>query len=174
MKKIYFCLGHISEAIEKLRDVEEPSFIDFNGIKLLSSDSEDQCYIKVTGKTKDQLDAEKEERVKRIEKERQEHKERIPALIERYLSESEGLILVSMQHKWREVLPIRLGDLYRGMEIGATLDIAIHTKDYNFGLANEVFKSQDHSGMSYCLVKSMVGEFAINGKEFVKYLDSID
>jgi hypothetical protein len=72
---------------------------------------------------------------------------------------------------WTKCVPIRLSDLYEGMELGATLDIV---KELNSGCeldkAKEIIEGQSHSGMSFGLVCSMVKAFCDRGNEFVKYV----
>ena len=71
---------------------------------------------------------------------------------------------------WAKCVPIRLGDLYEGMELKATLDIV---KELNAGCELEVAKGiiegQGHSGMSFRLVCSMVKSFCDRGTEFASY-----
>ena len=75
-------------------------------------------------------------------------------------------------HKlWVEIVPIRLGDLYRGMELGASLTII---KELNNGCELEVAKviieEQGHSGMSFGLVCSMIQGLCDRGIEFTNYV----
>lgn len=81
-------------------------------------------------------------------------------------------ILDEKYHKeWAECVPIRLDDLYQGMELGATLDIV---KELNAGcdlhVAKGIIMEQGHSGMSFGLVCSMVKYFCDRGAEFVDYV----
>jgi hypothetical protein len=81
-------------------------------------------------------------------------------------------ILDEKYHKlWEKCVPIRLSDLYEGMELGATLDIV---KELNSGCeldkAKEIIKGQNHSGMSFGLVCSMVKAFCDRGNEFVNFV----
>ena len=48
-------------------------------------------------------------------------------------------------------VPIRLGDLYEGMELGQCLDIIKTVKDDSIAAGIEVMKNQGHSGMSWGL-----------------------
>ena len=68
-------------------------------------------------------------------------------------------------------VPIRLDDLYHGMELGCCLDIV---KELNAGcsldVAKKIIEDQGHSGMSFGLVCSMVKSFCERGSEFVNYV----
>lgn len=71
---------------------------------------------------------------------------------------------------WDECAPIRLGDIYRGMELGCCLDII---KPLNEGCelseALKIMESQNHSDLSWCLVRSMVKSFCDRGVEFAEF-----
>ena len=72
---------------------------------------------------------------------------------------------------WDKIVPIRLGDLYRGMELGCSLDIIeILNNGGHFSVAEDEINSQDHSGMSYGLVCNMIREFCDRGENFVGYI----
>ena len=49
---------------------------------------------------------------------------------------------------WDKCVPIRLGDLYRGMELGQCLDIIRTVKEKSIQDGIDVMKNQEHSGMS--------------------------
>nr|DAM39353.1 MAG TPA: hypothetical protein [Caudoviricetes sp.] len=70
-------------------------------------------------------------------------------------------------------VPIRLGDLYEGMELGQCLDIIKTVKDNSIVAGIEVMKNQGHSGMSWGLMKSMIYTFCDCGNEFVEALDNM-
>ncbi len=82
-----------------------------------------------------------------------------------------------MEEKYRELwakcVPIRLNDLYQGMELSSCLDIV---EQLNNGKqlkeVKTLIKNQGHSGMSFGLVCSMVKSFCNRGEEFVNYVRS--
>ena len=74
--------------------------------------------------------------------------------------------------KWDECVPIRLNDLYEGMELGSCLDIVKTINEKSFKDAIEVMRNQGHSGFSWGLVRAMVKVFSDKGEEFVTLLDS--
>lgn len=71
---------------------------------------------------------------------------------------------------WDKCVPIRLGDLYRGMELGQCLDIIRIVKEKSIQDGIDVMKNQGHSGMSWGLMKSMIREFCDCGNEFLVQL----
>lgn len=74
-----------------------------------------------------------------------------------------------VQELWGEVVPIRLDDLYEGMELVALKEIA---EAYNDGKPREEIKeiliNQGHSGMSYGLMCALIYDFI--DKELGEYL----
>ena len=73
---------------------------------------------------------------------------------------------------WREIVPIRLSDLYRGYELGSCLEII---KELNSGcklsIAKNIIENQGHSGMSYRLTFLMVRSLSDRGVDFVNYIN---
>ena len=53
--------------------------------------------------------------------------------------------------KWDECVPIRLSDLYEGMELGNCLDIVKTINEKSFEDAIEVMRNQEHSGFSWVM-----------------------
>lgn len=95
----------------------------------------------------------------------------IPELIKEWIEKGNVILDKKYHEKWAECVPIRLNDLYQGMELGATLDIV---KELNSGctldIAKGIIDGQGHSGMSFRLVCSMVKSFCDRGTEFVSYV----
>lgn len=65
-----------------------------------------------------------------------------------------------VQELWEETVPIRLDDLYEGMELVALKEIV---EAYNDGKPREEIKeiliNQGHSGMSYGLMCALIYDF---------------
>ena len=74
-----------------------------------------------------------------------------------------------VQELWEEIVPIRLDDLYEGMELVALKEIV---EAYNDGKPREEIKeiliNQGHSGMSYGLMCALIYDFI--DKELGEYL----
>lgn len=146
----------------------------FNGTKISSSDTVDEAYVKVTGSTKAELDAQLKAKHDEYVREEEEHKARIPELTEKYVEEAKGIIREDKEDFWEKVVPVRLGDLYHGMELGATLDIL---REWNTsrstGACRTIIENQGHSGMSHSLVCRMVATFAKGSEEEVENLYNV-
>lgn len=174
-REIEFGAGEsIESAIKELKQYEDLVCGSFNGQMLYSDvDDIDSAYKKITGKTKAEFD--KAERVRHEEYKENEkrHKESIPELTKEWIEKGNAILAEKYRETWAKCVPIRLGDLYKGMELGATLDIV---KELNSGCELETAKTiidgQGHSGMSFGLVCSMIIAFCDRGKEFVDYVRS--
>lgn len=176
--KIDFHIGmDLSNAIEILREHNTKGSLvygEFNGHKLYS-DMEDindmnSIYNKVIGKTKDELDESNRKYFEKIKKEEEEHNNSIPEKTKYYNKLGKEILDEEYHELWEECVPIRLGDLYRGMELDCTLDIVKELNENDFEKAYEVLYNQGHSGMSYGLVISMIRSFHKNGNEFAEFI----
>jgi len=170
-REIEFGFGNIEEAVKELKSHKDLVKGTFNGQILYSDvDDMDSAYKKVTGKTKAQFDEAEKQRQIEYKCQQKEHKDSIPKLTIEWVEKGKK-ILDKKHHKlWTKIVPIRLGDLYQGMELGNCLEIV---EQLNKGTELEKVKllieGQGHSGMSFELVCSMVREFADRGNKFVEY-----
>ena len=72
---------------------------------------------------------------------------------------------------WDECVPIRLNDLYRGMELNQCLILVERiNKNISFSEVKEILDNQGHSGMSHSLMCSMIAFFCDKGKDFIEYI----
>ena len=105
------------------------------------------------------------------EREQKEHEAQIPSLTKKWREEGHKILKEKYWSAWDEVVPIRLGDLYRGMELKCCLDIV---KALNEGCsmdeAKNIIEKQNHSGLSFSLVRAMVVAFCDRGTKFADYL----
>ena len=70
-------------------------------------------------------------------------------MTEKWVKKGKQLLSEDKWKLWEEIVPIRLGDLYRGMELGATLEIVeILNNNGTLEEAKNAIENQDHSGMS--------------------------
>jgi hypothetical protein len=174
-RKINFEAGQSLESvIKELKGHKDLVCGMFNGIMLYSDvDDMDSAYKKITGKTKAEFD--EAERIRRDEykAEKERHEESIPELTKLWIEKGKAILDQKYIETWEKCVPIRLSDIYRGMELVATLDIV---KELNAGCELEVAKGiiegQEHSWMSFNLVRSMVKTFCDRGNEFVNYIRS--
>lgn len=160
--------------LARFKERGELVFGEFNGQELYSDvDDLDTAYKKITGKTKADFDAEQKAENDRYKEEQRKHKEAIPELTKEWIEKGNAILDEKYHETWAKCVPIRLDDLYQGMELGATLDIV---KELNAGCelqkAKTIIEGQGHSGMSFGLVCSMVKSFCDRGQEFVSYARS--
>lgn len=174
-KEIEFGFGNLDSAFKELDGYKQKGelvFGSFNGKKLYSDvDDLDSAYKKVTGKTKAEFDEAERKSHRRQKEEERKHKEAIPELTKKWIKKGNTVLDKKYHELWAKCVPIRLGDLYRGFELGACLAIV---KKLNTGCkletAESIIKKQGHSGMSFGLVCSMVASFCDRGKEFVSFV----
>ena len=173
-KKIDFWIGNIHNAVDKLnhyREKGELVSIEFNGTTLYSDiDNMESAFLKITGVTKAEFDEKERIRHEEYQQEKRRHEKEIPKLTRKWMKEGLKVLDVKYIEEWNKTVPIRLRDLYRGMELEMCLDIV---KKLNKGCtlkqAKTIIEGQGHSGMSYGLVCSMVSFFCDRGQEFSEY-----
>lgn len=179
MKKNYKEIDYLGNNIEstvksliKYKEKGELVCTEFNGVMLYSDTvTMDDAYISITGKTKAERDKAHQEWIENYEKAEREYQKSIPSLTEPWKNKGREILSESKWEYWDRIVPIRLGDLYHGMELGCCLDIVkILNNNGTLDEAKAMIDSQDHSGMSYGLVCSMVREFCDRGQEFVDYV----
>jgi len=173
-RKIEFGFGDLESAVKELKNHKELVCGSFNGQMLYSDvDDLDSAYKKVTGKTKLQFDADREaEKVLRQEQ-KKKHNEAIPQLTKEWIEKGNAILDEKYRELWAKCVPVRLGDLYQGMELGNCIEIVEQlNKGKRLEDVKPIIENQGHSGMSFGLVCSMVRSFCDRGEEFVKYVKS--
>jgi len=166
----------VSQAVRILKEKEKEGAhakTVFNGEWLYSDvDSEDDMYIKITGRTKEEHKLMMKKELDEIKKRKEEHEKNIPRLEEEYKRKGREVLAEDKWEHWDKVVPVRLRDLYKGMELDNLLEI--ETLLLNGGTleeAKDVLYTQGHSGMSFSLVRQMIKEFSFRGQELYDYLD---
>lgn len=168
-------VGNIEQAVNELLEYKSNgklAYCNFNGVNLYSDTvTIDGAYKQITGKTKAERDKEHEEWVIKYNEKENEHKKMIPELSIQWIKRGKEVLTEDKWDYWTEIVPIRLGDLYHGMELGCCLDIVeILNAGEPLEVAKKKIEGQSHSGMSFSLVCAMVGEFCVRGKEFMDYV----
>lgn len=176
MKEIDIPCGcTITQAYEDMQrfynKFKRPCFCMFNETKLLSSYSLDKCYKMLTGLTKDEYDEKRRRENEEYAKELAEYKASIPQKIVEFREKAAGLIQDEYMDYWNKIVPSRLNDCYRGLELECTLDIVKELNkplpdEEKFVKAKEVFEKQGHSGTSGRLVLSILANVHPLGKSF--------
>lgn len=147
----------------------------FNGVEILHTDTPDEISVKVTGKTIAEREAAEKAWREEYDRKEREHQVRIPELIEKYKKEARGVIPEDKLELWDEIVPIRLNDLYRGMELEEWLKMIRvlnedKPKEERFAICKEIFDNAGHSGMSGNLVLSGLCEFHPDGRELAELI----
>ena len=129
-------------------------------------------FSKVTTiKTKAEFDEAERIRSEEYKEQERKHKEAIPELTKEWIEKGKQILDEKYLELWAKCVPVRLSDLYQGMELGMCLDIV---KELNSGCsldeAKVIIESQGHSGMSFVLICSMLKSFCDRGNEFVEYV----
>lgn len=171
----FFAGSTVEQAVNELLSYKEEGKLvcgKFNGVMLYSDTvTMDAAYKSITGKTKAEFDQTQQERIAISERARKEHEAKIPELTKVWTEKGREILSEDRWEYWDKIVPIRLNDLYQGMELGASLDIVrILNSNGTLDEAKEKIESQDHSGMSFGLVCAMVKEFSDRGNEFVEYV----
>ena len=170
-RDIEFGFVNIEEAVKELKSHKDLVKGTFNGQVLYSDiDDIDSAYKKVTGKTKAEFDETEKQRQIEYKIQQKEHKEAIPKLTIEWVEKGKNILDKKHHELWTKIVPIRFGDLYKGMELGNCLEIVEQlNKGAELEEVKPLIENQGHSGMSFGLVCSMVREFADRGNEFVEY-----
>lgn len=131
---------------------------------------ESEAYTECLGMSyKDWIRHQENQRKELIEKE-EKHKKEIPELTDYWIKEGHKVLSEDKWKLWDECVPIRLNDLYEGMELGCCLDIIKRIKEESIEAGIETMRNQGHSGMSWGLMKSMIKAFCDCGDEFLERL----
>ncbi|MGL5330401.1 MAG: hypothetical protein ACRDD7_14115, partial [Peptostreptococcaceae bacterium] len=143
-------------------------YYNFNG-HILYSDTVtlDSAYKEITGMTYTEYIEYEEQNLSKWKKEKEEHKARIPELTKEYIEKAKGIIAEDKLDIWNETVPVKLRDIYEGMELECTLKIIKLLNENKFEEAKEEIHNQNHSGMSFGLVCNMLVAFSDKGTEFV-------
>lgn len=91
--------------------------------------------------------------------------------IKEYIEKGHKLLKEKYWETYDKIVPIRVNDLYRGMELNAFLEI-IERYELNKNLKDcyLLFERQNHSGMSANLVASLIYNFHDNGDKIIRAL----
>lgn len=172
----FYCGWTIERAVMELLEYQKNGELvcgDFNGHTLYSDNvTVDSAYLEILGKTKAEFDRDQEEWKENYRKAEEEHKARIPDLSKQWIEKGHKILDEKYWSEWDKCVPIRLGDLYHGMELQCCLDIV---EPLNNGCelkeAVKIMEDQNHSGMSWGLVRAMVRAFCDRGEEFANFVN---
>lgn len=171
-REIEFGFGGIESAVKELKSHKDLVCGSFNGQILYSDiDDVDSAYVKITGKTKAECDEAAQKSHEEYEERERKHKEAIPELTKEWIEKGNTILDEKYRELWAKCVPIRLDDLYHGMELGNCLEIVEQlNKGKELEEVKPLIENQGHSGMSFGLVCSMVKSFCDRGSEFVSFV----
>lgn len=163
------------DLIESQLKTGEICFGMFNDIKLLSTYTLDECYRKITGKTKLEWEEEKRKDHEKYLREQEEWISKIPQKTKEYINKAKGIIPENKLEYWKKIVPIRLRDLYKGLELDCWLDLIKIlnleiSKEEKFKECEDLFIKQEHSGLSGSLVLGGLVELHPLGKDFYDFM----
>lgn len=174
------CGASIDDAYKQMKNYEiksgEHCFCMFNEKKLLSTFTLDECYKEVTGCTKKEWEDKARKEQEEYERKEAEFKASIPDKIALYRDKARGVIPEYKLEEWDRIVPVRLNDLYHGMELDCWIELSkilnedIPEKD-KLEKAKKAFYDQGHSGMSASLVLAGLKLFHPLGSKFVSYVE---
>ncbi len=173
----FCCSNTVEDAWNELQEVANKNDVEtygsFNTIVITSKMTLDEAYIAVTGKTKEDTDRAYKDYMDKLKQEEEEHKANIPTLEKEWVEKAKGIIREDKLSTWNEIVPIRLGDLYRGMELRCTLKLVemLDINNCELDEAKEEFYNQGHSVMSAGLMFAMLREFCVRAEEFIAYVN---
>ena len=146
-------------------------YADFNGHRLYSGTvTMDSAYKEITGNTKKEYYDHIEKQLEEYKKQKMEHIKSIPEKSKYYMQKGREILHESKWELWDKIVPIRLNDLYQGMELKCCLDIVEILNKGTLQDAKKEIENQGHSGMSFGLLCSMLKEFSPRGQEFVDFI----
>lgn len=178
MKQIEFYAGQdLDNAYQDLQ-INAPCCGEFNGKVLYSTDTIDEIYAKVLGTSKWEYEEHLRKEHEEYERKEDEFKAKISQLTDEYRKRARGVIPVEHLEYWDKIVPIRLNDLYRGMELDCWLELISVLNDSSkeelkrLDECRILFSKQGHSGMSAGLVFSGLNQFHPLGSRLVMYIKS--
>lgn len=149
---------------------------EFNTYSINSDMSIDDVFLLITDKTYIQWLYYRQKQREEEKRKEEEFQNKLPELIEKYKQEARGLVIDSQLDYWDKIVPIRLNDLYQGMELGETLKYCKMMRDESMPLEDRLVKARQdfinsgHSGMSRSLMLKMIYTFVPDGdtlREFI-------
>ncbi len=181
MKEIKFRRGTSLEAAwnelqKQSEEAKETCCGMFNGTLIYSTDTLDEVFMEIIGKTKAEFDRDQRRLHESRKRSEREFEKRIPCLTKYYIEKARGIIRQEKYEYWKLVVPIRLRDLYHGSELQSTLELCKIMKDNNLTFdarmmkARDTFENQDHSGASGALVCGLLKEFCPLGEALANFI----
>lgn len=143
----------------------------FNGHKLYSDTvTLDDAYKQIVGSTYQEYEKKLETLSEEYKNLKQEHLKLIPEKAMLYMQRGREILDPDKIIEWDKIIPIRLHDIYEGLELDCSLKIIKILNNGTFEEAKKEFESQGHSGHSFHLTCAIIEKFSSKGKEFITYM----
>lgn len=166
----------IDECVEELltyKKLGKSVFGSFNGHTLYSDTvTLDSAYKQITGQTKQEVEDNRKKLQEKHIKDAKERAKQLPSLTKFWMEQGREVLEEDKWESWDSIVPIRLHDLYHGLELGQCLDIIKILNNGTFEEAKTAIYNQGHSGISFSLICSMIRTFSSKGEDFVNYIKS--
>lgn len=141
----------------------EHCYADFNTRLMFSDESLDQAYLRVHGMPKNEYDELRmKERAEFLERQKneEEYSKNLPELTIYLIEKGREVLHEKFWADWSKIVPIRLNDLYRGMELRSFIDVVnVYKTGHSIEEIEKTLYSQHHSGTSYGLVLALMDRF---------------
>lgn len=169
-------IGYAYGRPEKYRQkTGEDCFCKFNDKELYPSETLDEMYLKVTGKTKAESGKGLQDEHNGYLRREAESKAKIPQLIKGYMAKARGIIPDKHLEYWDKIVPVRLDGLHKGFGPDCRLKPISgpntdKPKEERFKNRLQMSIGQGHSGMSASLVSGGLCRFHDLGPQPVDYI----
>lgn len=173
----------IDKAYELLKKAETESgkkaMAKFNGHEIYSYETLDEMYLKIMEMTESEAKEKHRQYMKELEEGNSMHISHIPELTVKYRERARGIIPEHLLSDWDDCVPIRLNDIYKGLELECCLNILSAlsdekiTKQQRFKQCRELFYEQGHSGCSAEVLFSLLKYFHPLGAELVCFIKEL-
>lgn len=163
-------LESVVKYLQSYKESNKLACCKFNGTWLYSDTvTMDSAYRDVTGCSKEEFDEQVKSYHENERKDSDVFESRKTSLEQEWIEKGKKILDEKYHELWCECVPIRLDDLYRGMELGCCLEIVEALNNgCELSHALDLMEKQNHSGMSWGLVRSMVYSFCDRGQEFAE------
>lgn len=164
---------HISLHQFKFDNPDKKGYATFNGFMFCTDDEDltiDHLYQTICGESK--VERLNKRRVLRMEATAREIKHQIMQAerISSFIKSGLKVLPPEQREKWIDIVPVRVMDLYHGLDLENFLELYENLKNETFETVKECFLSQGHSGGSAGVVLSLLKEFSPLGKDFAKFM----
>ena len=172
-ERFYLDLDEVVAALETYKKNDINVFIQYNDKNLYSLlDDRDSCYMKVTGKTYEQYNEDREAFLKHMEEQR--IKQQINALerIPEWTLRGYSIIYPQQRKQWDKCIKKRIEGPYVGDDLENALEIMeMLAKEGDLEKAYKIFDDANNSGGSAASVLDAVITFSEQGTQFYGYLN---